>query len=252
MTAYASRNWVVGGALATAVAIVASGTATWSWAAARPRPKTAYQTAVYEHQVDRVELDLGAGDIRLSAGDLAVQRRLHWRTSKPVVHEEWRGTTLRISAHGPGDSAVDYTIQLPAGVPVTGTTGAGNLAASGLTSEVRLTTGAGTTTLDHLAGPLWIHSKGGGVTGSALRSAETDIDTGEGEVDLGYTAAPTTVRAVTGEGDVSITVPDVPGYRVAAQTEEGTREVTVREDADGPHAISATTGEGNITVGYGP
>lgn len=258
-----SRGWLVGGLLATAAAIGVLGVTAWSWAVA-PQARTEDQTRTYRHAVSRVELDLTAGHITVSAGDagqVTVHRRLQWRAAEPVVREDWSGDTLRISAACPerqNHCAVDYTVRVPAGVAVQAATDAGDLAVRDLTGDVRLTTGSGETDIDHLAGPLRVRSGDGDVTATGLRSATTDVDTRDGRVELRYDTAPTTVRVLAVDGGITITVPDRAtagadgddDYRVSADTEDGDRAVTVRQNWASRHSITATTTTGDVTVGY--
>ncbi|WP_405087127.1 DUF4097 family beta strand repeat-containing protein [Microbispora sp. NBC_01389] len=255
-----NRTWLVGGVLATVVALGISGTAVWRWAA-RPGAKTEDQAQTYQRPVSWVELDLDAGHIEVSAGEpgeVSVRRTLHWRSGKPTIREEWHGDTLRLLAQCPEDQhdcAADYTVRVPAGVPVQADTDAGDLTVRDLTGEVRLHTGAGEVTIDNTAGKLWVRSADGDITANGLRG-DTDVETASGHLDLRYVAVPGNVRGNTGAGNIWITVPHgtgsaaQDGYRVAAETRDGKREVTVREDSASPQVITATTASGNITVRY--
>lgn len=248
--------WLIAGALATAVALVAGLAALWLWFA-DPDEAVETRSQTYTQAVDRIELNLAAGHITVVAGQsgqVAVERRLQWKRSKPTTSEEWSGDALRITATCPGDGedcAVDYTVRVPAGVAVSAQTGAGDMSVRDLTGQVRLDSGSGHVTVDNTTGDLSVVTAAGDITGSGLRSASTSVETEAGHVTLRFAAAPTTVRSISAAGDVAISVPQgTEGYLVRAETKAGDREVRVREDSSSTHTISASTESGHVTVGY--
>jgi hypothetical protein len=254
-----SRSWLAGGIVATVGALGISGGAVWLWAA-QPESRTEDQTQMYRQAVGRVELDLAAGHVALSAGEagqVSVQRRLHWRADKPTIREEWHGDTLRLTALCPDedDCSADYTVRVPAGVPVQAVTGAGDVAVRDLTGEVRVDTEAGKVTVDNATGKVWVRSTAGDITATGLRG-DADVETESGHLELRYVAVPASVRGSTGAGNVWVSVPPgigaatEDGYRVAAETADGKRDVTVREDSASSHVIAVDTASGDVTIGY--
>lgn len=115
------RVWMAAGGTFIALAVLAAGGGLWVWSHHwQIHRRTQLQT--YEHQVRRISLNLGSGDIVLTPGTsttLNVQRRLTWSSAAPVFREQWNGDTFQASDQCPSECSVIYALSLPPGVDVT-------------------------------------------------------------------------------------------------------------------------------------
>jgi len=216
------------------------------------------QHQAYQHQVDRVELDLDSGDIQLSpgsAGQVVVQRDLHWDSTRPTVSEKWNGNTLQISsqcASSEHNCATNYQLELPQDVPVVGKTRAGNITSRGIHGSQDLESDAGDLSVEETRAALTLRTNAGKVTGTGLGSTQVDAFSDAGNVSLTLTAVPDSVSAKSNAGDVEVLVPRAgsAGYSVQAGTDAGTKSVTVDVSAASPHKIVVNGTSGNVKVGY--
>jgi hypothetical protein len=230
-----SIGWRVAGTV-FAVLVLAAGTLTAaSWLARR----TEVQDQVYRRPVRQVVLDVGTGNVILVPGGpgVAVHRHLSWSWSKPVIHEVWDGGTLRITTRCPAVSlgpgcGVDYTLRLPVLASVTSHTSTGDV------------------TLRGWHGDLALFTSTGDVTGTGLFADRVEVHTGTGGIDLSFVRPPSWVRAAASTGDVRVAVPAGDRYRVQTGTGTGSVQVKVTRDGASPRSIVATTGTGDIHVGY--
>lgn len=261
-TARSGRNgWRVAGLLATTVALAAGGLVVWRLLAGPEVRHTEAQDQTYRHAISRLEVDLSAGDLTLAVGDpgqVAVRRSLHWTGNRPVFSEQWLGDTLHLTANCPHEQQncfLDYTVRVPAGVSVRAHTDAGDLTVGAIGGTLDLTTDAGATRLQDTAGPVRARSQAGEIIATGLRSTTVDAVTTAGDVRLRFTEAPALATARTDAGEVEIALPHtgsgVDGYQVQADTEAGSRQVSVGEDSAGRHSIVAHTAAGDVTVHYG-
>jgi hypothetical protein len=247
-------GWRAAGAVLTVLAVVLGTLSVAAWLVRR----TETRDRTYQRAVSRVVINSGSGDVRLSPGpdgQVALHERLTWSWSKPVESATWDGDTLLLSFRcppisvGPG-CGIDYRLRVPAGVPVQVHTGAGDVAASGLTGPVTLGAGSGDVSVSRLAGPLSLRTGSGDVTASAVTSDRVVAGTGSGDVSLTFVAAPASVAATTGSGDVTVVVPHGTAYRVSTRSGAGDSTVSVDEDSHAAGALTARTGSGDITIAY--
>jgi DUF4097 and DUF4098 domain-containing protein YvlB len=217
-----------------------------------------------------VELDIGAGDARISAGGepettvgvaprdptrrgdvrAAQQTRVDLTDGRLVVRTPRQAFSL-----GRG-GVVDVTIVAPAGSRLDGHTGAGNLEADGALGDVsfrtgagqlrlgsagavRLPAGAGEISVQHASGDAHLRTGAGAVRIGGVERTAT-IKSGNGPTTIG--AVEGSVRIVTANGDISI---DHAGADVVARTASG--NLRVGEAVRG--ALELSTATGNIDVG---
>jgi Putative adhesin len=93
----------------------------------------------------------------------------------------------------------------------------------------------------------------GSIVGAGLRSANVTANSGDGRVELGFAAAPTTVSATTGDGSVTVVVPDDDEtYRLDVHTDDGSVSTEqVPTDPDSERSLTLRTRDGNITARTG-
>lgn len=230
------RGWRIAGTV-FAVLVIASGTASAaSWLGRR----TEVQDQEYRRPLRQLVIDAASGDITLIPGGpgVAVHRHLTWSWGKPTIREVWSGSTLHITAGCPVISigprcAVDYTVHLPADASVVAHTSTGDITATGLRGDLRLSTSTG------------------GVSGTVLFSPNVQATTSTGDVSLWFSTPPDSVRATGKTGGITVTVPAADGYRVTSGTHTGDVRVQVRQDPTSTRSIEARTSTGDIHIGYG-
>ncbi|MFH8678985.1 DUF4097 family beta strand repeat-containing protein [Streptomyces lydicus] len=217
--------------------------------------KTFRDDAVVPTKITAVRLDSGSGDVTLrggtapdggSSGTVGVHRAVTYHGHRPerATHRVEDGV-LVLGGCGDGCS-VDYTVALPAGLPVSGKTSNGALDLSGV-GAVEVRTGSGGVELDGVTGPVDVRTTNGRITGRALSGSHIDAETTNGEIDL-TAATPQSVRARTSNGSLTVRVPEA-RYRVSATTGSGGKDISVPDDPSGTLRLDLTTGNGDITAG---
>ncbi|MEV4441831.1 DUF4097 family beta strand repeat-containing protein [Streptomyces sp. NPDC049577] len=200
-------------------------------------------------KITSVRLDTGSGAVTLrggtGAGTVTVHRYVEYGGDRPegATHRVENGV-LVLSGCG-ADCSVGYTVDLPAGIPVTGATSSGAVTLSG-TGAVKVTTGSGAIDLDGIRGPVDVRAGSGAITGHGLGAGPVAARTGSGAVDL-TVSSPQDVRAEAGSGAVTLIVPEAK-YRLTAKTDNGGKDIAVDNDSSGTHRIDVSTGSGAITV----
>lgn len=248
------RLWRVAGAALTAFTLAAGSVSVWSWLA---RQDQSHRT-VYDRPPTALTIDLASGDVTIVAGPpdrVTVARRLTWSYGQPQAQESWQGSTLIVKASCerrrlPG-CAVDYSIETPPATTIRVRTADGAITVQDLTGELDLGTRAGAVRVGNSEGRLRVYSGDGDITGTGLRSPDVAAQADNGGVDLAFTAAPTMVRALLSNGDVTVAVPLADAYKVNASNRSGGRAITVREDTGSPRVIDVETRDGGVRVAYG-
>ncbi|MEV4927520.1 DUF4097 family beta strand repeat-containing protein [Streptomyces roseoverticillatus] len=200
-------------------------------------------------KITSVRLDTGSGGVTLHGKEgttaVSLHRYVEYGGDRP------EGATHRIEngvlvLGGCGDDcSVAYTVDLPAGIPVTGETSSGAVSAS-RTGAVKVRTGSGAIDLDGVNGPVEVQAGSGAITGKALKGGPVVAKTSSGAIDLTMAAAQD-VRAGAGSGAVTVTTPDE-RYHVTAESDSGGKDIAVHDDPSGTHRLDLTTGSGAITV----
>jgi len=221
---------VVAGLLALAV---------W-WAASS---ETRIASYAVRGPLETISLDLDEADAEIVGGGddrtVAVRRTDEFAFGHDAVAE--RSVTagvLRIRSRCPttvlGTCAASYRLTVPDNVAVNVRTGAGDVRINGFRGSANIETHAGDVSV-------------GAYCGFALR-ARAD----SGDVRATASCPPERLELRSGSGDVRALVP--PGsYRVDAETDEGTRQVSgVTTMDDAPFAIQALSGSGDVLVEAGP
>lgn len=197
----------------------------------------------------RLETTAGGVTVRGSADatKTTVRRLVHYRSGAPTPGRTYDSTGGTLTLRGCGrECSVDYTVDAPAGVPVTGSGEAGGIRLSRV-GRVGVRTEAGTVEVDSPTGPMTAGTDAGAIVGRNLAYGPISARTENGAIDLDVTK-PSDVRAETGNGGVQVTVPSA-GYRVSAQVNAvGERTIGVRDDPSAAYALDLTTGNGDIDV----
>ena len=213
----------------------------------------ATDTYTVPDEITSVRLDLSAGSVTLrgdaSATEVGIERTVDYAGAYPEqeTHRVEDGV-LVLSGCGRHCSA-SYSVDLPAGLPVTGGTEHGSIDLTA-TGAVDVETSNGSITLTGIDDGIVARTSNGKVTGTRLGgTAGVDAETSNGAVELTL-ATPQDVRATTDNGRVEVTVPDG-SYRVRAETDLGGTDVTVPDDPDGEFTIDASSSNGRVTVSRG-
>lgn len=195
-------------------------------------PATAYTLTA---RVTTLVVKGGAGSITVTGSDRAaitVSQQSSYTTTPPAATHVVSGTTLTLSYACPAEFAcgVSYDIRVPRGV------------------AVQASSTAGAITLTSLAGPVSAHTTAGLISATGLGSPTASLKTTAGGINAAFTAAPASVRASTNVGPISISVPRSASYQVNTHTYVGSSTVTVPRSPASPHAISASSDLGSITI----
>ncbi|MFH8978535.1 DUF4097 family beta strand repeat-containing protein [Streptomyces sp. NPDC017890] len=232
----------------TLSAVVAGGLAAVTLSACGPG-ETFEDDASLREQVTSVRLDMGNGSAtirgREGLDEVTVHREITYHGDRPeeATHRIDAG---RLTLGGCGDDCeVDYTVEVPAGVPVDGKTSRGDADLSQV-GPVDLSTGSGDVTLEGVTGPVKARTSNGDVNGKDLRGGRTDVETSNGDIDLAP-AKPQDIRARTSNGEQTVRLPDST-YRISVKTGNGDENIGVRNDPSGAHRIDLTSGNGDIAV----
>lgn len=181
-------------------------------------------------KVTAIRLAAAAGSVTVrgsaQARKTTVHRVVQYRGGRPGRSYSRAGGTLTLRDCG-RQCAVDYTVDVPSGVAVSGSVEAG---------AIRLAH-VGRAAVSTESGAIEVTSATGPVT----------VRTGIGPIDLTVTR-PSDVRATTPNGGIDLTVPKT-RYRVSARvTGAGNRTIGVRNDPSAAHRLDLTTGNGDIDV----
>jgi hypothetical protein len=186
-------------------------------------------------RVTSLVINGGSGSISVtgsSRSTVSVSQQVTYSGKPPAASHVLRGTTLTLSYTCQKElvCGVSYTVQVPAGVAVSASTGAGAV------------------TLASLAGTVTAHAGAGLITAVDLRSAAATFNSSAGGVVATFSAAPRSLSASTSVGPITLTVPGSVGYRLSTHTVVGTSTITVRRSSSSAHEISARSDLGSISV----
>lgn len=212
--------------------------------------KTASDTSTVRGAVTSVVLDNEAGSVTVR-GDAAaktttVHREIRYQGTKPGSASYRFSGDGRLTLSGCGSKcAVGYTVDVPTGVPVSGTNTAGSVHLSDV-GAVDVETTSGSVHLERVRGTVTVRTSDGRVSGTGLAASRIDARTSNGSIDLAATTA-SDVRARSTNGAITLAVPDT-GYRLSTASANGDRRIGVRTDPSAEHRLDLTTSNGAITV----
>lgn len=182
------------------------------------------------------------GDIHISEWSKSEsQQRVEQLQSNPPITQE--GSVIRVGDTGNhrANSAIDYTITVPASTDFSGKTGSGDLSVKGLQGPVTILSGSGDVALADIGGDVRATSGSGDFTFSNI-AGEMQITTGSGDITLSYPQKE--VRIQTGSGDIQITQP-----ADAVSIQGGNSDVDIKSAAPD---LRIHTASGGITISGDP
>ncbi|WP_242908552.1 DUF4097 family beta strand repeat-containing protein [Actinomadura terrae] len=198
-------------------------------------------------KITAVRLDNGAGSVTLRGGaaKTSLHRELKYRGERPKgeTHRVENGVLI-LDGCGSGCSA-SYTVDLPAGLPVSGGTSSGRVKLTRV-GKVDVRTSSGSIHMDGVNGPINVRTSNGRIEGTGLRGDQIEARTSNGAIRL----TPVTqqnIRARTSNGSITVTVP-TGRYQVTTHTSNGDRKISVTNDPAAPHRLDLTTSNGDITA----
>lgn len=123
--------------------------------------------------------------------------------------------------------------------------GSGDIEVSGVGGAVTSKLGSGNIVLNGVKGAVTIGNGSGDVTGKGLEG-DVIADAKSGNVTVGLAAA-RSVRAESGSGDVTVTVPKG-GYKLDLESGSGDKKIEVTNDPSSAHQLYLRTGSGDLAV----
>lgn len=201
----------------------------------------------------RVSGGTGSVDVRPgAAAEVNIHRTVHYfRPFRPRPGPTHRvdGTVLYLDTNQgtsfPFFVAVDYVVDAPAGVRVSGKLSSGRLRLAGV-STVDVKTSSGSISLSEATGEVTASSSSGSITGRNLRSRRVDASTSSGRVSLDL-AEPADVHARATSGSITLKVPDS-HYHIDTKVSTGRTDIKVPNDPSGPNHLDLRTTSGAIKV----
>jgi len=186
-------------------------------------------------RVTAVVINGGAGSVDVTGSarsTVSVSQQATYTDTPPKATHVLHGTTLTVSYTCPAQivCSMSYQVQVPRGVAVS------------------VSTGAGAVTLTSLAGALSAHASAGLITADDLRSPVATFKTNAGGIIAAFSAAPRSLTATTNVGPITLTVPGSVAYRLNTHTFVGTSTVTVPRSSSPAHTISASSDLGSISI----
>ncbi|MFE7540104.1 DUF4097 family beta strand repeat-containing protein [Streptomyces platensis] len=211
--------------------------------------KTFKDDAKVSKKITAVRLDSGSGGLTVhggkGGGTVSVHRAVSYHGDRPqgATHRVEDGV-LVLSGCGQ-NCTVDYTVELPAGIPVSGKTSSGAVELAKV-GPVKLTTSSGDIQLDGVSGAVDARTTNGQITGRGLSGAQIAAETSNGAIDL-TPATAQNVRAKTSNGAIRLQLPNGP-YKVAAETSNGEEHIGIAQDPAARYRLELTTSNGDITA----
>ncbi len=205
--------------------------------------------ATVDAAVSEIELDDTDGGVTVrgveGATGITLERTIRYRGDRTFDEtHSVDGDTLVLGGCG-RNCSVKYTLEVPAGLDVSGHTENGEIDLT-LVHDVDVETSNGLITLDGVTGSITADTSNGRIEGSGLEGDGIEASTSNGAIQLELDVAQD-VEARTSNGSIDLTVPDG-SYRVNAETSNGRTDIAVPNDSSGEHTLDLSTSNGSITV----
>jgi Putative adhesin len=144
---------------------------------------------------------------------------------------------------------VDFTVEVPADMPMTINGSNGAVRVRGVTAAIDVDTDNGSIELEDISGDIRATNDNGRITGRRLTSQVVDTATENGRIELSFVDPPQSVSGRTSNGRIEVVVPDVDVlYRVDLRTNNGSTDNLVRTDPSSDHVIDLSSDNGSIVV----
>ncbi|MFJ4692048.1 DUF4097 family beta strand repeat-containing protein [Streptomyces sp. NPDC088766] len=200
-------------------------------------------------KITSVRLENGSGGVTVNGtkdtGKLTLRREIEYRGDKPhgATHRIENGVLI---LGGCGNRcSVSYTVDVPAGVQVSGEVSSGRIHLTKV-GAVKVTTSSGRIEMNGVSGAVEVKTSNGRITGEGIKGERIQAQTSNGAIDL-TPATPLDVQAKTANGDITLTLPKA-DYQVTADTNNGDKTIGIPDDPSGTYRLVLQSSNGDITV----
>jgi hypothetical protein len=209
--------------------------------------------------IARIDIDNGAGSTHIigtDGDDIVLDASVTYGLRDAHNDAHLEGDTLVVRSSCPFFPnqwcRVNYTIRVPSSVAVVARGAGGGVHVEDVDGPIDVSSSGGGVRLERVRGQARVRSSGGGVRGVDLRADVVDAGSSGGGVRLAFVTPPTTVRAQSSGGGVTIELPDTPdAYDIDATSSGGSvRADNVRRDPASPRRITVSSSGGGVTVRY--
>lgn len=193
------------------------------------------------------------GSVRVTgsdSGEVSVAERISFRGTAPAATHRAAAGTLTLDSSCPAleTCTVGYDITVPRAMTVKVTSNVGDIRLRSLSGPVTAHTNAGDIDLDSVSGPVEATGHASSIRGQDVSSPRAALRSSAGTVDVTFSEAPATVSATADIGSVTLRVPGSVPYNVMTDTGAGSTNVSVTRSPASPHAITAGTRIGSVTI----
>lgn len=201
-------------------------------------------------------VDSGDSALELVVGDVDEVQVTRWFKGSVVFgtgpETTWRmkDDTLKLRVHCSGvvaNCSAKHRVVVPRGVALTVQGKDGSVRATGFEEALDIRASDGSVRVEDVSGPLTLHTSDGSVHATGIDSRRVEVNTKDGSAHLEFASVPDRVSARGKDGSLTIGLPDAT-YRVTAGAKDGSVDVSVPRDEGSPHAVSAHTQDGTVTV----
>ena len=188
------------------------------------------------------------------SGQVLVTERISFRGTAPgTTHRAAAGTaTLDSNCPALETCTVGYDITVPTAMTIRVSSNVGEIQLQSLSGQVTAHTNAGIITLGSVSGPVEATGDAGSILGQDVSSPRATLHSSAGTIDVTFSAAPATVTATSDIGSVTLRVPGNLSYNVTTHVGVGSTHVGVPRSTASPHAITASTRTGSVTIEPAP
>ncbi|PWB97010.1 DUF4097 family beta strand repeat-containing protein [Salinibacterium hongtaonis] len=204
--------------------------------------------ASIDDRVDSVVIDSDSGTVSITGVEgldvITVNRVIKHYGNPPGSTVTVDNGTLLLEGCG-FRCDVSYTIEVPAGTPVSGGTENGLIQLQNL-GDVDVSTSNGRIELVDIDGDVEAGTSNGRIKGTGLSGGDIVVETSNGSIELAL-STPQNVRAETSNGGIDLTVPRGE-YRVDASTSNGRTDIGITDTPDADNEIELRSSNGSISV----
>lgn len=247
-------------AIRTALAVLA-GTIALSALTACSVDVGAMQHRTYSYslpgQLRTLVVNAHVGSVRVTgsgSSHVSVTERISFRGTAPsTTHRSAAGTAMLDSSCPALETCtVGYDITVPRAMTVRVTSNVGEIHLQSLSGQVTAHTNAGDINLGSVSGPVEATGHAGSIRGQDVSSPRAILHSSAGVIEVDFSAAPVTVTATSDIGSVTLRVPGSVPYHVTTNVGVGSAYVGVTSSPASPHAITASTRTGSVTIEPAP
>lgn len=244
------RRRTGGAILATSLGLIGLALAVLAWGGPAGTVVNGTTTISPSDPVDRIVLAVEAGAIEIVPGD-----ELLLNAARPgrdfVVESDLGDGLLEVRVACPRLALLrgcqtPVRLVVPPDVPVTASTEAGAITASGLTAGADLHTRAGTLDVHDLAGPIRLTSEAGAIRGSVL-AGTIQATTTTGAIMLRVIEDTRHLAATTEVGTIDLTVPNAT-YQVDVGARLGRTDVDIEHTPGAERTLAARSELGRVSL----